>query len=898
LLATRLLSLRWLPVLARTTLSALSDLLADAEQDGYAALPRIRTRIRRLPPFHDQRALTGFLAHVSRVAEDAAAARTDEAKGAHPLRPLKDGEVCRWRTRLMLSAASHAATQHRSHLSVALLRAYHDHPLDCRWCGPLALSWLRLTIRAGTGAGMFDMAADAGDRALRVLPENHPEWIPVLSELRTVYSHAQRYDEAREMNDRLLAAVARGGHALPTSELFNQASFSIDLEEYDRAWEWLERFRKRSGAAVEENEDYFHLLGHCMSNLGRTADALGAYQRAYTLAMEAGMPGKAAESYQNAGGLLIELGTPRDAEPLLREAIRLFAESGRFNKAAATMINLGNALKAQRRFVEADVEYARAAGVLEDMNDRARAANAVLTRAQVALLMNDPERARALADRAVELLPRENVASEHAAMLHLLESDLARARGDADEARLRSRAALDEADAVLAGIVDPLERGFHAATRFDAVFDHWRRTLVAAGDAWFAFEEHERRKPSSYFADAGAFTCGTMRDALARAAPDAVLLSLGATPAEDGWRLTRDGLEGVTAPVEPDSGLLGLSRFYGALEEGEVPSEEDTSRLAGGLGRAASRLLPPGGEGPVFITSAPPWGFAPWAMARSEGRYLLLDGSSYLAGVAPSAVLLERSLGAQSESGARRALVVGNPAGTIPPLPEAAREAVACGALLESVGWEVLTLTGSSATKEAVLVALVELRPSVLLLATHGSANHLDPGLSSLWLGGDGADGGLTVREMLGDPSLVSSLRLVWLNACETGMHAWLQPHSQLSISAAFLALGVRCVCANLWQVDDEAAHALALVTFSRLAAGETVALAVRDAQRALASGAIRSLDDIAGWAGSSGAESAARTLRSDRPPTLELRHPAQWAGLHVVGNGLVRLEGPHLVER
>jgi tetratricopeptide (TPR) repeat protein len=886
------------PVLTRTISSALPPLLAEAEQEGAAALPRIRSRIRALPPFNDQRDLAGFLAHVSQVADEAAAARADEAKGARPPRPLKDGAACRWRTRLMLSVVSHAATAHQSHLSVALLRAYRDHPLDCPWCRPLAPSWLHMTIHAGARAGMFDMAAGAGDLALRLLPENSPARLPVLSELRTAYSHAQRYDRARETNDRLLAAIARGGHAFPLPELFNQASLSIDLGEYDRAWEWLERFRKRSGAAVEENEDYFHLLGHCMSNLGRTADALDAYQRAYTLAVQAGMPGKAAESYQNAGGMLIELGTPRDAEPLLRDAIRLFTESGRFNKAAATMINLGNALNGQRRFAEAEAEYVRAAEIFESSNDRARAANAVLARAQAVLSMDEPERARALADRAVELLPAEDLAGEHAAMLLLLESDLARARGDADAARLHARAALTEADAALAGIADPLERGFHAATRFDAVFDHWRRTLVAAGDARFAFEEHERRKPSSYFADAGAFTCETMRDALARAAPDAVLLSLGATPAEDGWRLTRDGLEGIVAPVEPDSGPLGLSRFYEALELGEEPSEGAVSRLADGLGRAASRLLPPGGEGPVFITSAPPWGFAPWAMARSEGENLLLDGPSYLAGVAPSAVLLERSLGAPPEPGARRALVVGNPAGTRPPLPEAAREAVACGALLESAGWEVLTLTGPGATKESVLAALAGLRPSVLLLATHGSANHLDPGLSSLWLGGDGAGGRLTVRELLGDPSLVSSLRLVWLNACETGMHAWLQPHSQLSVSAAFLALGVRCVCANLWQVDDEAAHALALITFARLAAGETVALAVRDAQRALASGAIRSLDDVAGWAGSSGAASAARTLRSAHPPTVELRHPAQWAGLHVVGNGLVRLEAPGPQER
>lgn len=881
-------------MLTRTISSALAVLLAEAEQAGPAALPRIRTRIRRLPPFYDQRDLAGFLATISRVADEAAAARTDGAIRANASPPFRDGEVCRWRTHLMLSIVDHAATAHRSHLSVALLWAYRDHPLHCPWCRPLALSWLRLTIRASAGAGMFDMAASAGDLALRLVSENDPGRVPILSELRIAYSHAQRYDSARETNERLLAAIARSGRAFPLAELFNQASFRNDLGEYDRALEWLNRFRNRGGSAVE-NEDYFHLLGHCMSNLGRTSDALGAYERAYRLAIRAGMPGKAAESYQNVGGLLIELGTPLEAEPFLRDAIRLFMESGRFNKAAATMINLGNSLRDQRRFATADAEYAMAAQVLEGMNDRSRAANAVLARAQTALMMNEPERARALADRSVALLSPENAVAEHAAALRLLESDLARARGDDDEARMYSQAAVGEVNAVLAGIADPLERGFHAATRFDAVFDHWRRTLVAAGNAQVAFEEHERRKPSSYFADAAAFTCETMRDALVRTASDAVLLSLGATPAEDGWRLTRHGLEGVVATTEPDSVPLAFSRFYGALDRGEIPAADAVSRMADGLGDVAKQLLLPGSDRPVFITSAPPWGVAPWAMARSEGEYLLLDDASYLAGVAPSAVLLERSLATSPAPEARRALVVGNPAGIDPPLPEATREAVACGALLESTGWEVLTLTETAATKESVLTALAELRPSVLLLATHGSANHLDPGLSSLWLGGDGARGELTIRELLSDASLVSSLRLVWLNACETGMHAWLQPHTQLSVSAAFLALGVRCVCANLWQVDDEAAHALALITFSRLAAGETVAFAVRDAQRALASGAIRSLDDITG---SVGVASAARTLQSALPLTLELRHPVQWAGLHVVGNGLARLEEPDPKDR
>lgn len=869
----------------RTVSSALEAALAEAEQDGFAALLRIRAQIRKLPPFRDQRDLAGYLAYVSRVADEATCARADAANRARPPQPLKDGEVCRWRTRLMLSLISHAATAHRSHLGVALLQAYRDHPLSCPWCGPLALSWLYVTIRAGTGAGMFEMAANAGDLALRLVPGNSPERIPLLSELRTAHSHAQRYDLARETNERLLAAITRSGRPFPVAELFNQASLSVDLGEYDRAFEWLERFRNRS--AAEENEDYFHLLGHCMSKLGRTADALDAYERAYTLSIRAGLPGKAAESYQNVGGLLNELGTPFKAEPFLRDAIRLFMESGRFNKAAATMINLGNSLRDQLRFVDADAEYSRAAQVLEGMNDWSRAADAILAGAQTALLMDEPERARALADRAVELLPLESGGPEYTAAVRLLESDLARAQGDADGARLHSQAAVAEVNALLAGIADPLERGFHAATRFDAVFDHWRRTLVAEGDAQVAFEEHERRKPASYFTDPASFTCVTMRDALVRSASDAVLLSLGATPAEDGWRLTGDGLEGIVAPAGPDSGSLRLSHFYGALEQGEIPPADTVSYVADTLGRVVKQLLLPGRERPVFITSAPPWGLAPWAIAKWEGEYLLLDGPSYLAGVAPSAVLLERSLGALPPPEARRALVVGNPAGISPALPEATREAVACGALLESAGWEVLTLTESGATKESVLTALIELRPSVLLLATHGSANHLDPGLSSLWLGGDGASGDLTVRELLSNPSLMSSLRLVWLNACETGMHAWLQPHTQLSISAAFLALGVRCVCANLWQVDDEAAHALALITFSRLAAGQTVALAVRDAQRALASGAIRSLDDITG---SLGVVSAARALQSACPSTVELRHPVQWAGLHVVGNGLVRL--------
>ena len=114
--------------------------------------------------------------------------------------------------------------------------------------------------------------------------------------------------------------------------------------------------------------------------------------------------------------------------------------------------------------------------------------------------------------------------------------------------------------------------------------------------------------------------------------------------------------------------------------------------------------------------------------------------------------------------------------------------------------------------------------------ACHGNYDWDDPTVSGLEL----ADGRLTLAEVQQGVVDLSSVRLVTLSACETGITDVVQgsPEEYVGLPAGFLLAGVPCVVSSLWAVPD-LSTALLMERFYRnhLKGGMDFAASLREAQ-------------------------------------------------------------------
>lgn len=171
-------------------------------------------------------------------------------------------------------------------------------------------------------------------------------------------------------------------------------------------------------------------------------------------------------------------------------------------------------------------------------------------------------------------------------------------------------------------------------------------------------------------------------------------------------------------------------------------------------------------------------------------------------------------------------LAVGNPANALPPLAYAGLEAAGVWARFP---WERSRfLSGDQAT----LARLQEALPgsSHLHFAGHASFDLLQPLDSGLYLAGEQV---LTTANLLDGVLDLSSLRLVVLSACQTGLTDYRQvPDEAAGLPAAFLQAGVPGVVSTLWPVDD-LSTALLMDSFYRalIEDGQPPARALQHAQ-------------------------------------------------------------------
>ncbi|MFE4173976.1 CHAT domain-containing protein [Streptomyces sp. NPDC056909] len=322
----------------------------------------------------------------------------------------------------------------------------------------------------------------------------------------------------------------------------------------------------------------------------------------------------------------------------------------------------------------------------------------------------------------------------------------------------------------------------------------------------------------------------------------------GGTPGRTAGR-TAGGPPMASPPPQqqspPDGGRAALERLCDWA--GSAVMDPLLKELPRGWGRAPSVVLVPMAE----------LGVVPWHAARLPGRRGVRRHACQEAEISylPSARLL-CEVAARAETGARRALVVGNPTRD---LHHAGEEAAAIHRTFYPDG----TLLGpGDATPAALTDRLRRQRGGVLHLACHGVVERGERHSAYLLLSG----GRLAAEELTEGVARYRHLELVVLAACSTSVSG--HGHDEAySLSTAFLVAGARSVLGSLWPVPDEATSLLMYMTHHYMRReGQPPGRALRSAQLWMLNGGRQAppgmpadmvarvplidADDLAGWAG------------------------------------------------
>jgi pimeloyl-ACP methyl ester carboxylesterase len=168
-------------------------------------------------------------------------------------------------------------------------------------------------------------------------------------------------------------------------------------------------------------------------------------------------------------------------------------------------------------------------------------------------------------------------------------------------------------------------------------------------------------------------------------------------------------------------------------------------------------------------------------------------------------------------------------------LPFAADEGAALGRMLRAGGADVELLSGTSATREALLRAIGSGRHDVMHYAGHGFFDPADPGRSGLVCAGQEILRGSDLERLGHLPTLV------FFNACEAARVRKPRPPARsrrfalrrsTSVAEAFLAGGVANFLGTHWPVGDQAALAFSTCFYQELLDGASLGVCALAARR------------------------------------------------------------------
>lgn len=312
-------------------------------------------------------------------------------------------------------------------------------------------------------------------------------------------------------------------------------------------------------------------------------------------------------------------------------------------------------------------------------------------------------------------------------------------------------------------------------------------------------------------------------------------------PAGGSWVLviSREGHRAV--PLGDRSALVPAIPMLRGLVERRDGNEVETARILyrrlladalAGLDASIERLiLVP--DGPLHQL--------PFALLEGPEGPL---GLSRELVVAPSATLWYRWRRAAVKAAEQPALVFADPTlGGGGRGPSATRNAVLLGGLelgalpqARHEGRRIRRLLGArllvgEGASEHALRAAEPSRYGIIHFATHALADLERPERSSLLLapGGEEEDGLLRAPEVA---ELDFGGRAVVLSACQTAHGEVLRGEGILSLSRAFFEAGAHAVIGSRWPLRDDEAAVFFELFYRRLAAGDTLAAALRAARR------------------------------------------------------------------
>jgi CHAT domain-containing protein len=340
----------------------------------------------------------------------------------------------------------------------------------------------------------------------------------------------------------------------------------------------------------------------------------------------------------------------------------------------------------------------------------------------------------------------------------------------------------------------------------------------------------------------------SLSEVRAALAPDEALLSFQVAPQKD-WTGAFGGgswLTVVTHGAPPRAYHLPgredlrdrVSQLITPLESDSQDPQQDKkcAALYGQLLAPALHELPTGVRRLTIVPDDDLYRL-PWAALRPKAGEKRL-GELYEISIAPSSTLLLKWRREPSQPASMPALVISAPLAG-PALPRARAEGERI--VLSIPGSR--PLTGAQASEAAVKHTRLS-DYGILHLAAHSVIDLDNPELSAVRLSpGKGEDGQLRFSEILG---LRLDGRLVVLSSCETASGQILRGEGPMSLARAFFQARAHAVVASLWPIEDADAKALFERFYRHLGARESVASALRAAQRELiAEGA-----PAARWAG------------------------------------------------
>ena len=275
-----------------------------------------------------------------------------------------------------------------------------------------------------------------------------------------------------------------------------------------------------------------------------------------------------------------------------------------------------------------------------------------------------------------------------------------------------------------------------------------------------------------------------------------------------GWSWIDDGSDFYNEEVAPLKGML--NELYTYLIE---PLEEELSSAK------VVTIIP---SGNLYYV---PWG----ALLDAEGDSLIFLSERYNWNILTSTELwkcIQRREGKRKRL--RSLVLVGNPAGSDPPLEYAEGEVTS----IEQFYPNSTILTGIEATEPQVIS--VAPQGQALHLATHCNLDTESPWESYIQLARtDLTDGKWTVSEVSGQSW--DKMQLVTLSACQTALGGERPGLEFISMATAFsLAMeGPPSIVATLWKVHDESTKEL-MVTFYEELKNHPKSEALRHAQQKL----------------------------------------------------------------